>query len=71
MDRLELRLTDPEVAENLKSNAEGLARAGIEPTIDVLRYIKLSAYEDKEADQTFCLGCQSHKPVKKDQEVMI
>lgn len=66
MDRLKLRLTDPEVAENLRSNAEGLAKAGIEPTIDVLRYIKLSAYEDKEADQTFCPGCQHHKPIKKD-----
>lgn len=63
MDRLKLRLTDPAVAENLKSNAEGLLKAGIPPTIDTLRYIKLSAYEDREADQTICPECQ-HKKVR-------
>lgn len=65
MDRLKLRLTDPEVAENLRSNAEGLEKVGIKPPISVLQYIKLSAYEDKEADQTFCSGCQQKKVKQK------
>lgn len=65
MNRLEQRLTDPVVAENLRSNAESLQKAGIAPTIDTLRYIKLSAYEDQEADQTICPECQHYKPVKK------
>lgn len=42
------RLTDSKVAENLKYNMEGLARAGIEPSIEDLRYIKLADYEDAE-----------------------
>ncbi len=40
------RLTDRELAEALKSNCEGLKRAGIEPSISDLRYIKLAEYEN-------------------------
>lgn len=42
------RLTDKKVAENLKSNIEGLKRAGIDIPIDDLRYIKLAEYENEE-----------------------
>lgn len=42
------RLTDPEVAANLKENLDALSKAGIEPSVSDLRYIKLSSYEDKE-----------------------
>lgn len=42
------RLTDPKVAEVLKKNIEALQKVGIEPSVSDLRYIKLSAYEDKE-----------------------
>lgn len=51
MERLKMRLTDPVVAANLRENAEGLQKAGIQPDIDTLRYIKLSEYEDKEPNQ--------------------
>lgn len=40
------RLTDKEVAKALKSNCEGLKRAGIEPNMSDLRYIKLAEYEN-------------------------
>lgn len=42
------RLTDKEVAKALKSNCEGLKRAGIEPNMSDLRYIKLAEYENRE-----------------------
>lgn len=42
------RLTDPKVAEDLRSNAEGLQSKGFEVPIDDLRYIKLAKYEDME-----------------------
>ena len=42
------RLTDPNVAAVLKRNIEGLKRVGITPSIEHLRYIKLSDYEDWE-----------------------
>jgi hypothetical protein len=51
MERLKMRLTDPVVAANLRENARGLQKAGIEPDISTLRYIKLSEYEDKETNQ--------------------
>lgn len=40
------RLTDRELAKALKSNCEGLKRAGIEPSMSDLRYIKLAEYEN-------------------------
>lgn len=40
------RLTDKELAKALKSNCEGLKRAGIEPNMSDLRYIKLAEYEN-------------------------
>lgn len=40
------RLTDRKLAEALKSNCEGLKRAGIEPNMSDLRYIKLAEYEN-------------------------
>ncbi len=40
------RLTDRELAKALKSNCEGLKRAGIEPNMSDLRYIKLAEYEN-------------------------
>jgi len=42
------RLTDPKVAADLRSNAEGLQSKGFEVPIDDLRYIKLAEYEDEE-----------------------
>ena len=45
---LESRLTDRKVAENLLTNIEGLAKAGIEPDISHLRYVKLAACEDEQ-----------------------
>lgn len=42
------RLTDSKVAESLRSNIEGLRKAGIEPDISDLRYIKLAEYENEE-----------------------
>ena len=42
------RLTDKKVAENLKSNIEGLKRAGVDIPIDDIRYIKLAEYENEE-----------------------
>lgn len=42
------RLTDRELAKALKSNCEGLKRAGIEPNMSDLRYIKLAEYENRE-----------------------
>ena len=42
------RLTDKKVAENLKSNIEGLKKAGLDVSIDDLRYIKLAEYENEE-----------------------
>lgn len=40
------RLTDRGTAEVLRSNMEGLKKAGIEPSIEDLRYIKLADYEN-------------------------
>ena len=40
------RLTDKKLAKDLKSNCEGLKRAGIEPNMSDLRYIKLAEYEN-------------------------
>ena len=51
MERIKMRLTDPEVAANLRKNAEALQQIGIDPEISTLRYIKLSAYEDNEPNQ--------------------
>ena len=53
------RLTDKEVAKALKSNCEGLKRAGIEPNMSDLRYIKLAEYENREerAKSDFYLTC--------------
>lgn len=42
------RLTNRKTAEALRSNAEGLRKAGIEPDISDLRYIKLAEYENEE-----------------------
>ena len=42
------RLTDKKVAENLKSNIEGLKKAGVDISVDDLRYIKLAEYENEE-----------------------
>lgn len=42
------RLTDRGTAEVLRSNMEGLKKAGIKPSIDDLRYIKLAEYENEE-----------------------
>lgn len=42
------RLTDSDVAENLRSNIEGLERAGIEPSMSDRRYVKLAWFEDQE-----------------------
>lgn len=42
------RLTDSRVAEDLKRNVKGLKKAGIEPDIEHLRYIRLAEYEDAE-----------------------
>lgn len=42
------RLTDRKTAEDLRRNVEGLQKAGIEPDISDLRYIRLAAYEDAE-----------------------
>lgn len=53
------RLTDRELAKALKSNCEGLKRAGIEPNMSDLRYIKLAEYENREerAQSDFYLTC--------------
>lgn len=51
MNRLQQRLTDPIVAADMKRNAEALQKVGIEPDMFTLRYIKLSAYEDRESNQ--------------------
>lgn len=53
------RLTDRELAKALKSNCEGLKRAGIEPNMSDLRYIKLAEYENREerARSDFYLTC--------------
>ena len=53
------RLTDRELAKALKSNCEGLKRAGIEQNISDLRYIKLAEYENREelAQSDFYLTC--------------
>lgn len=40
------RLTDRKVAEDLRTNIEGLAKAGIEPDMANLRYVKLAEFED-------------------------
>lgn len=47
------RLTDRELAKALKSNCEGLKRAGIEPNMSDLRYIKLAEYENREEHREF------------------
>lgn len=41
-----MRLTDPTVAAELKKNYEALQAVGIEPSMNDLRYVKLSAFED-------------------------
>ena len=53
------RLTDRELAKALKSNCEGLKRAGIEPNMSDLRYIKLAEHENREAREQsdFYLTC--------------
>lgn len=51
VEMMKMRLTDPEVAANLRENAEALQNVGIDPDISTLRYIKLSAYEDNEPNQ--------------------
>lgn len=53
------RLTDRELAKALKSNCEGLKRAGVEPNMSDLRYIKLAEYENREerAQSDFYLTC--------------
>ena len=48
---LRYRLTDPKTAADLKSNAEGLMRVGIQPSIDTLIYIKLAEYENQQENQ--------------------
>ena len=45
-----MRLTDRKTAEAVKSNAEGLKRAGFEPSISDMIYIKLAEYENAEED---------------------
>ena len=40
------RLTDSKIAENLKSNYEGLQRVGIEPSVMDLRYVRLAELEE-------------------------
>ena len=42
------RLTDKRTAETLRHNAEGLLAKGFEVSIDDLRYIRLSDYEDEQ-----------------------
>jgi hypothetical protein len=42
------RLTDSNVAANLKSNYEGLQRVGIEPSVMDLRYVRLAELEEEE-----------------------
>lgn len=42
------RLTDRKTAADLKSNADGLRAAGLEPNMSDLRYIKLAEYENRE-----------------------
>lgn len=41
-------LTDNRTANALKDNTEGLLKAGIEPDISHLRYIKLNRFEQEE-----------------------
>ena len=41
------RLTDSKVAAELKSNYEGLQRAGIEPSPDHLLYVRLAELEEQ------------------------
>lgn len=48
---LRYRLTDSKTAADLKNNAEGLMRVGIQPSIDTLIYIKLAEYEDQQENQ--------------------
>ena len=45
------RLTNRKTAETLRSNAEGLRKAGIESSAEDLRYIKLAEYENREEDR--------------------
>lgn len=45
------RLTNRKTAEALRSNAEGLRKAGIEPSVEDLRYIRLAEYENREEDR--------------------
>ena len=41
------RLTDSKIAAELKRNYEGLQKVGIEPSIDDLRYVRLSELEEE------------------------
>ena len=45
------RLTNRKSAEALRSNAEGLRKAGIEPSTEDLRYIRLAEYENREFEE--------------------
>ena len=51
-----IRLTNRKTAEALRSIAEGLRKAGIEPSVDDLRYIRLAEFENREEDRqkTIC-----------------
>lgn len=50
------RLTNRKTAEALRTNIEGLRKAGVEPNAEDLRYIRLAEYENREEDRqkTFC-----------------
>ena len=50
------RLTNRKTAEALRTNIEGIRKAGIEPSAEDLRYIRLAEYENREEDRqkTFC-----------------
>lgn len=53
------RFTDRLTAAELKTNADGLRAAGLEPTISDLRYIKLAEYENAEE----LIKTATHAPV--------
>ena len=46
-----IRLTNRKTAEAMRSNAEGLRKAGVEPNAEDLRYIRLAEYENREEDR--------------------
>ena len=45
------RLTDRKTAEAVRENIEGLIAAGVEPSVDDVRYVKLAEYENKEEEE--------------------